>query len=134
MDSVFDVRKGENHGWPLHLGVSSDGKFVSPTLFWPDEAIPPGGVLFYTGKMFPQFSGSFFMTSLKSETMHRVAVGEGNRIDSIERWWPHKYGRLRAIAQAPDGAIYVGTSNRDPRGSGEHPGSDHIYRLVPAGR
>jgi quinoprotein glucose dehydrogenase len=134
MDSVYVVRKGGNHGWPLHLGVSDDGRFVSPVLFWPSEPIPPGGLLIYTATAFPQFTGNLFMTSLKSELMHRVTVGESNRIDAIERWWPQKYGRLRAIAQGPDGAIYVGTSNQDKRTDRNYPGSDYIYRLVPPGQ
>ncbi|HZN64376.1 MAG TPA: PQQ-dependent sugar dehydrogenase [Tepidisphaeraceae bacterium] len=131
MDSVYVVQKGRNHGWPLHLGVSNDGQFVSPVLFWPDEAIPPGGSMFYAGGMFPKFKGNYLMTSLRSELMHRVDVGPGNSIRAIERWWPQKYGRLRAIAHGPDGAIYVGTSNRDGRTDRSYPGSDFIYRLVP---
>lgn len=133
MDSVYVVRKGGNHGWPMHLGVSSDDVFASPVLFWPNEAIPPGGMMFYSGSLFPRFKGNLFMTSLKSELMHRVEVGESNSIGSIERWWPRKWGRLRAIAQGPDGAIYLGTSNRDGRTDGNYPGSDYIYRVVPHG-
>ena len=131
MDSVYVVRKGGNHGWPIHLGVSADDKFVSPILFWPNEAVPPGGAIFYTGSQFPQFRGNYFMTSLKSELMHRVDVGAAGEVKAMERWWPQKFGRRRAIAQGPDGAIYVGTSNRDGRTPREYPGSDFIYRLVP---
>jgi aldose sugar dehydrogenase len=134
MDSVYAVRRGGNHGWPLHLGVSADGKYVSPVLFWPNEPIPPGGSIFYTGSLFPQFRGHFFMTSLKSELLHRVELDDAGSPRAIERWWPQKYGRLRAIAQGPDGAIYVGTSNRDQRTPREYPGSDFIYRLVPSAR
>ena len=131
MDSVYVVRRGGNHGWPMHLGVSASGQFVSPVLFWPNEPIPPGGTMFYTGELFPQFKGSFFMSSLRSELMHRVEVSEAGEVRAIERWWPQKYGRLRAIAQAPDGSIYIGTSNRDGRTPREYPGSDFIYRLTP---
>jgi len=40
------------------------------------------------------------------------------------------YGRIRDVAEGPDGAIYFSTSNRDGRGK---PASDddRIIRLVP---
>jgi aldose sugar dehydrogenase len=41
-----------------------------------------------------------------------------------------QYGRIRDVAEGPDGAIYFSTSNRDGRGN---PASDddRILRLVP---
>jgi hypothetical protein len=51
----------------------------------------------------------------------------------MERWWPDRFGRLRAITVAADGAIYIGTSNADGRAVGDYPALDFIYRLTPAG-
>jgi hypothetical protein len=42
-------------------------------------------------------------------------------------------GRLRAIAQGPDGALYFRTSNQGGRGQPDA-GSDYIFRIVPSGR
>ncbi|MBA3599817.1 MAG: PQQ-dependent sugar dehydrogenase [Acidobacteria bacterium] len=41
-----------------------------------------------------------------------------------------KYGRIREIAEAPDGSIYFSTSNRDGRGNAAKE-DDRILRLVP---
>ena len=38
------------------------------------------------------------------------------------------FGRIRDIAEGPDGAIYFSTSNRDGRGN-ERSGDDKIYRI-----
>jgi aldose sugar dehydrogenase len=42
-----------------------------------------------------------------------------------------QFGRLRAVAQGPDGALYVATSNRDGRGDPQS-GDDRIIRIDPA--
>jgi quinoprotein glucose dehydrogenase len=135
-DSVYIVRKGGNHGWPLVVGTTTRGQpdIISPVLYDPEKAVPPGGAIFYTGSLFPQYRGSFFLATLASAHLQRVVVEGDSRITAIERWWPDRYGRLRAIEQGPDGAIYLTTSNRDGRASRSYPGSDTIYRLVPASR
>jgi glucose/arabinose dehydrogenase len=40
------------------------------------------------------------------------------------------YGRIREIAEAPDGSIYFSTSNRDGRGDPTAT-DDRILRIVP---
>jgi glucose/arabinose dehydrogenase len=43
-----------------------------------------------------------------------------------------EFGRLRAIAQGPDGALYIATSNYDGRGD-PGPLDDRVIRIAPAG-
>ena len=130
MDSVYIVRKGGDHGFPRHLGVSADPAVASPVLFYADRQVPPGGVAFYDGP--GDLRHNFFITSLRGQELHRVVVEDGHRITRIERWWHNRFGRLRAITAGPDGSLYVGTSNRDLRVDGDYPESDFIYRLTPA--
>jgi aldose sugar dehydrogenase len=131
-DAVYVVRPGGNHGWPLVVGTSDREEIVSPVLYYPERAVPPGGALFYDGELLPQLRGSFFMTSLGATHLQRVRVeGRGN-VTAIERWWPGRHGRLRAVEQGPDGAIWFTTSNRDGRAERSYPGSDFIYRIVPS--
>ena len=130
MDSVYRVEKGRNHGWPSHLGVSADPAIVSPVIFFNDRFVPPGGLVFYAGAA--PLANTLFMTALRAQEIDRFVIEDGRTVTRIERWWPDKFGRLRAIAVAADGSIYVGTSNRDGRVRGEYRGSDFIYRLRPA--
>lgn len=130
-DAVYIVRKGGNHGWPLVVGTSPDPEIVSPVLYYPKSPVPPGGVMFYTGDRFKRWTNNLFLASLKSEHIQRITVGEDNRILGIERLWTKRFGRLRAIAQAPDGSIYFTTSNRDGRERRRFPGADRIYRILP---
>ena len=133
MDSVYIVRKGANHGWPVHLGVSAEPAYVSPIIFFKDRATPPGGLRFHTGTSEP-WAGSLFMTGLRNQELMRFRVDAPSTITSVERWWPNRFGRLRAVTQGPDGSLYVGTSNADGRAEGNYPPEDFIYRLTPSAR
>lgn len=135
MDSVFIVPKGGNAGWPRALGVTGLKGVVQPVLFYPGVANPPGRAIFYTGSLMPGLSGNFFFTSLGGEHLERVVLSGPRMVSRIERWWQTgeqegRYGRLRAIAQGPDGALYISTSNRDGRGV-VRPGDDKILRVSP---
>jgi len=54
----------------------------------------------------------------------------GRRVVSQERLFEQQYGRIRDVAEGPDGALYFSTSNRDGRGTPAKD-DDRILRLVP---
>ncbi|MCA1625401.1 MAG: PQQ-dependent sugar dehydrogenase [Acidobacteria bacterium] len=66
---------------------------------------------------------------LRGEAIIRLVLDK-RKVVSQERLFEKTYGRIREIAEAPDGSIYFSTSNRDGRGdpSGE---DDRILRIVP---
>ena len=78
-------------------------------------ACAPGSGMFYRGAAFPQFKGNFFFGCLRGTRMIRVTL-DGRRVVSQENLLEGKYGRIRDIAEGPDGLIYFSTSNRDGRG------------------
>lgn len=134
-DSIFIVERGGNHGWPGALGVTGRQGVVPPILFYPEPSVPPAQAIFYTGDLMPELRGNFFFASLRGEHLQRVVLDGPRRVTRLERWWQtgtHRgqYGRLRAVVQGPDGAIYVGTSNRDGRGR-VRSGDDRILRISP---
>jgi glucose/arabinose dehydrogenase len=85
--------------------------------------------MFYRGAQFPQFKGNFFFGCLRGERMIRVTL-DGRKVVSQEDLLTGKYGRIRDVAEGPDGLLYFSTSNRDGRG---FPASDddRILRLAP---
>lgn len=130
-DAVYVVEKGGNHGWPRVLGVTDREGVVDPVLYFPQNAVPPALCVFYSGDLMPDLKNNFFFASLRAEHLQRVVVDGNNRPERVERWFSGgDMGRLRAVAQGPDGALYVSTSNRDGRGR-VRPGDDRILRIGP---
>ncbi|HEY3025356.1 MAG TPA: PQQ-dependent sugar dehydrogenase [Pyrinomonadaceae bacterium] len=127
-DEVNVLEKGKNYGWPvIHHRATHEG-MESPLLEYTPACAPASGT-FYRGSMFSQFKGNFFFGCLRGERIIRLVL-DGRRVVSQENLLEKKYGRIRDIAEGPDGFIYFSTSNRDGRGT---PASDddRIMRLGP---
>ena len=127
-DEVNILEKGKNYGWPLIHHTATRAGMESPLLEY-TPACAPGSGMFYRGNAFPQFKGNFFFGCLAGKRLIRVVL-DGRRIVSQENLLAGKYGRIRDVAEGPDGNLYFSTSNRDGRGS---PASDddRIIRLTP---
>jgi glucose/arabinose dehydrogenase len=90
---------------------------------WPtSEASPSGAAI---------VGDDLYVAALRGERLWRVPL-DGERAGTPVAELDRELGRLRTVAVAPDGALWVATSNRDGRGSPE-PGDDRILRLDPPG-
>jgi glucose/arabinose dehydrogenase len=127
-DEVNIVERGKNYGWPEIHHKQTRAGLESPLLEYTPACAPASG-MFYRGSALAQFRGNFFFGCLRGERLIRVVL-DGRRVVSEENLLEKKYGRLRDIAEGPDGFIYFSTSNRDGRGN---PASDddRILRLSP---
>ena len=127
-DEVNILERGKNYGWPvIHHRQTHEG-MEAPLLEY-TPACAPASAMFFRGSAFPQFRGNFFFGCLVGTRIIRVVL-DGRRVVSQENLLAGKYGRIRAMAEGPDGFIYFSTSNRDGRGK---PASDddRIIRLRP---
>jgi aldose sugar dehydrogenase len=126
-DEVNIVDKGANLGWPTIHHRETQSGMVSPLLEY-SPAVAPASGMFYSGRVFKEWRGNYFFGNLVGRSVIRVALN-GRKVVSQEKMLT-EYGRIRDVAEGPDGYIYFSTSNRDGRGS---PASndDRIMRLVP---
>ncbi|MFN2532703.1 MAG: PQQ-dependent sugar dehydrogenase [Pyrinomonadaceae bacterium] len=127
-DEVNIVERGKNYGWPLIHHKESRAGLESPLLEYTPACAPASGA-FYRGSAFPQFKGNFFFGCLRGERLIRVVL-DGRKVVTQEDLLSGKYGRIRDVAEGPDGLLYISTSNRDGRGSPAND-DDRILRLVP---
>jgi glucose/arabinose dehydrogenase len=116
-DEINEVEKGKNYGFPV-IGYGRDytGKPINndktaqagmeqPIYFWTPD-IAPAGIGFYTGKMFPAWDGSLFVSGLAAKYLVRL-VFDGNRVVAEERLLADQNARIRGVSEGPDGALYV---------------------------
>ena len=116
-DEINEVEKGKNYGFPV-IGYGRDytGKPINndkttqagmeqPVYFWTPD-IAPAGIGFYTGRMFPAWDGSLFVSGLASKYLVRLVLN-GNRVVAEERLLADQNARIRGVNEGPDGALYV---------------------------
>ncbi len=127
-DEVNILEAGKNYGWPEIAHKETREGMVSPLLEY-SPACAPGSAMFYNGSIFPAFKGNFFFGCLRGARIVRVVL-DGRKVVSQEDLLEGTYGRIREMAESPDGYIYFSTSNRDGRGSPAKE-DDRILRIVP---
>ena len=88
----------------------------------------PSGATFVTQG---PWTGSLLFTGLRGQTLYRLVLDadDPRKVLAFERHLPRQFGRLRDVAEGPDKALYLLTSNRDGRGR-PGPDDDRLIRIV----
>ncbi len=127
-DELNYILPGRNYGWPLvSYAPNYDGvpinspdiraDLAKPVIYW-TPVIAPGNLMFYSGDLFPQWKGSALISGMGTATLNRIVINGANATPA-ERWLIGF--RVRDVAQAPDGALWLA---EDAAGGG-------LYRVTP---
>jgi glucose/arabinose dehydrogenase len=116
------IEKGRNYGWPAAEGETTDPKFTNPLVSWPADESSCSGVAVLERTIATACPGGKRLW-LVSTTGNGTVIGRPAPLLAGE------YGRLRAVAAAPDGSLWVTTSNQETGGE-PAPEDDRIIRLV----
>jgi glucose/arabinose dehydrogenase len=116
-DELNIVLKGKNYGWPkitfgkeygsgnkIGIGTSKVG-FEDPVKIW-IPSIAPSGMIFYNGKMFPEFKNKLFIGSLKFKRLHILSIKNNSVVDE-KVFLENKIGRIRDMEEMSDGSIII---------------------------
>ena len=133
-DEVNLIRPGENYGWPEFEGNGGEeataAGYVNPITTWStDEASPSGAEILVDGAI-PQWEGDLFVAALRGERLWRLELDEDGNVIGRYQLLRGEVGRIRNVVQAPDGSLWITTSNLDGRGSPAAQ-DDRILRLAP---
>lgn len=132
-DEVNLILPGRNYGYP----IVSDGdhyddkpipdhdtrsEFEKPKVSW-NPVISPGGLMAYSGKLWPQWKGDLFIGGLSSRALIRVDV-DGTNARKGDQWPMGE--RIREPEEGPDGAIWL-------LEDGRREGQGRLLKLTPSG-
>jgi glucose/arabinose dehydrogenase len=127
-DEINFVEAGKNYGWPIIYGDKTQSDMVTPVLqSGSSETWAPAGATFVVGG---PWDGSLLFVGLRGQSLYRMTLDDNDpfKVLGFERLLVGEFGRLRDVAQGPDSAIYIVTSNRDGRGRPSE-GDDKLLRL-----
>ncbi|WP_194776363.1 PQQ-dependent sugar dehydrogenase [Pararhodonellum marinum] len=116
-DEINLIEKGNNYGWPeISYGINYDGTVLTefkekegmeqPVTYW-DPSIAPCGMALVTSDKYPEWKGNLLVAALAHQHVNRVVL-DGTKYVEEERLF-QDIGRVRQVAQSPEGYLYVVT-------------------------
>lgn len=109
-DEINLLIPGKNYGWPEQQCTGND-KYEKAVMCY-DPSIEPAGILYYSGDKI-DLESPFVMASLRATNLYQLDFEEGL---PSQKTILSGMGRVRDVAQGPDGSLYVITSNTDGKG------------------
>lgn len=120
-DELNAITAGANYGWPAAEGIADLDGMVNPIAQWGTDDASPSGITFAQGYI--------FMAGLRGERLWAIPVADGRRMGEPVAFFTGQFGRLRTVEAAPDGSLWLTTSNTDGRGD-TRDGDDRILRIT----
>lgn len=120
-DKLIEVEAGQNYGWPVYVhGIDYPGEMIAkgvvemegtqqPVYYW-DPVIAPSGLVFYQGKLFPQWKNSVLLGGLRAQFLDRLTIS-GDKVVNEEPLLVEEHSRIRDVRIGPEGAVYVLTDS-----------------------
>ncbi|WP_244891109.1 PQQ-dependent sugar dehydrogenase [Cyclobacterium xiamenense] len=127
-DEINLIEKGNNYGWPeITYGIDYDDSIITedtvktgmeqPIHFWRPSIAPCGSTL-VTSDRYPSWKGNLLVGALAKQHIARVTL-DGSSYAGEEKLL-QDIGRVRHVAQSPDGYIYAITE-----------GTGFLIKLIP---
>lgn len=123
-DEINRPEAGRNHGWPVITygenygggaigeGITTRAGLEQPLHHWTPSIAPAGMVFVSTDRYGPGFKGSLLVASLKFRYLARLQL-DGTRVVKEDKLLTDIGQRLRDVAEAPDGTLWLLTDERD---------------------
>lgn len=121
-DEVNLLDRGAYYGWPAPQAGSA-----APIARLPRHDASPGGCAVLNNRL--------WITSLTGESLLSAPLRPGPSSPTVGAFsaaLEHRYGRLRTVVAADDGALWLTTANREGQGE-PAPADERVIRYLPSG-
>lgn len=119
-DEINLIKAGGNYGWPIE--DCNAEKFEKPVMCFNPAIAPSGMVIASSDRL--GYKGDVVLAALRAQQLRVIDLGSDAGSNALTG-----YGRIRDVVEAPDGSLYVSTSDRDGRAIAEQ-GDDKILRII----
>lgn len=116
-DELNVIEAGGNYGWPEVEGIAERSGFIDPVQQWTPAEASPSGLTVADGRL--------FIANLRGERLRSVPLAD---LGAATVHLAGDYGRLRDAVTAPDGTLWLITSNTDGRGA-PRSDDDRVLRI-----
>lgn len=107
-DELNRIVRGRNYGWPIVEGGDGPGPYRDPLVTWTTPECSPSGIAIANGRA--------WVGALRGQALWSVRL-RGRNARKKTRHFHLRFGRIRTVQKAPDGSLWITTSNRDGRGA-----------------
>jgi glucose/arabinose dehydrogenase len=119
-DEINLINPGTNYGWPIE--DCNAEKFEKPIVCF-NPAIAPAGMTFAVSNSLG-YQNDILLATLKAQHIRLIDLESDAESNILTG-----FGRIRDVVEAPDGSLYVTTSNKDGRAVPTQD-DDKILRII----